>query len=265
MFSHLLGTAKIVGSCYGINFRRLYSGLKNTRRFFRDMRTYRAGLGSSHFPETQRYPIIFSDLAPQLADYEAAAGSSGGSYFFQDLWAARKIYLRKPVAHLDVGSRIDGFITHLLVFMDVTLVDIRKIESTVDGLHFVKADATTMDIFADNTQDSLSSLHAAEHFGLGRYGDPVDPDACFQFIRALQRVLKPGGRLYFSVPIGRERLVFNAHRIFSPITILEAFDGLSLVSFSTLTRGGNFIIDANPNDYLDKDYGFGFFETAAAS
>lgn len=215
---HVLGTTKNVGSSYGIDVSRLYTGLKSTRRFVRDMTTC-------------------------------------GSYFYQDLWAARKIYLRKPGAHLDIGSRIDGFIAYLLVFMDVTLVETREMESTVEGLHFVKADATAMDVFADNSQDSLSSLHAAEHFGLGRYGDPVDSDACFQFIRNLQRILKLGGRSYFSVPIGRERLVFNAQWIFFLITILEAFDELSLVSFSTVTRGGNFIIDANPNDYPDKEYG----------
>src|SRR5258708_12219402 len=83
-----------------------------------------------------------------------------------------------------------------------------------------------------------SSLHAGEHFGLGRYSDPVDLAACFEFMDALQRVLKPGGTLYFSVPVGRERLEFNAHRVFGPQTIIDCFSKLQLVSFSYVGEGG---------------------------
>ena len=76
--------------------------------------------------------------------------------------------------------------------------------------------------FADGSLESLSTLHAVEHFGLGRYGDPIHPDGWRRAAEALARVLAPGGRLYFSVPIGRERLVFNAHRVFSPERCLRA-------------------------------------------
>lgn len=80
---------------------------------------------------------------------------------------------------------------------------------------------------------SLSSLHAVEHFGLGRYGDRIDPTACFTAMRSLQRVVRKGGRLYFSVPIGKKDSVyFNSHRIFSLSTILKSFDEMDLVEFS---------------------------------
>ena len=42
----------------------------------------------------------------------------------------------------------------------------------------------------------MSALCSLEHFGLGRYGDPVDPEACFKCFENIQRKLKKGGRLY---------------------------------------------------------------------
>ena len=116
--------------------------------------------------------------------------------------------------------------------MPVTIVDIRELRSAVSGLDFVHADPTSLRQFDDGSIESLWSLHAVEHFGLGRYGDPVDPQAPFKVMEAFARVLAPGGSLYFSVPVGRERLVFNAHRIFAPSTIISALDGLKLLSFS---------------------------------
>ncbi len=157
-------------------------------------------------------------------------------------------------------SPVDGFVAHLLVFMDVSVVDLRAMSSPVLRLDFIRADATSMDMFETGSVDSLSSLHAAEHFGLGRYGDTVDPDACFVFMRNLERILGVGGRLWFSVPIGEDRVFFNAHRVFSPMTILEAFDGLSLVSFSAVTRQNSLAEDVRPESYLENGYKVGLFE-----
>jgi len=107
---------------------------------------------------------------------------------------------------------------------------------------------------------SLSSLHAAEHFGLGRYSDPVNPLACFDFMHALQRVLAPGGRLYFSVPVGRQRVEFNAHRIFAPQTIIDSFPKLHLISFSFVGDDGCLYLDAELAAAESCDYGCGLFE-----
>jgi SAM-dependent methyltransferase len=177
-----------------------------------------------------------------------------------DIWAARKIYDRRPAAHTDIGSRIDGFISHLLVFMPVTVIDIRALDSDIEGLRFISDDATNLAGFQDKSIDSLSCLHAAEHFGLGRYSDPIDPDACFKLINSLQRVLSKGGRLYFAVPIGRERVEFNAHRVFFARTIVEAFGELSLLSFSTVDDMGKFHKDANLEETDGMNYGCGLFE-----
>lgn len=211
------------------------------------------------------FRITFNDMFPILSDRDDTAGSVGGHYFHQDLWAARKIRERMPEQHIDIGSRIDGFITHLLVFMPVTVVDIRPLKSTVGGLTFLQDDATKLAQFPTGSVGSLSSLHVAEHFGLGRYSDPIDPDACFKFMKALERVLAPNGRLYFSVPCGRERVEFNAHRVFAPQTILDSFPGLQLVSFSAVGDDGNFYENADPAAVAKSELGCGLFEFTKAA
>jgi hypothetical protein len=111
----------------------------------------------------------------------------------------------------------------------------------------------------DDSVESLSSLHAVEHFGLGRYGDPLDPLACFTAMRAFARVLAPGGHLYFSVPIGVERVEFNAHRIFDPVRVLDTFAALELVEFNVIAGDGTFRAGVDPADFRDVADSTGLF------
>lgn len=225
--------------------RRMPSGL---RRFVRDLRRYRASGGD----------VAWRRVRPFLHDFDADAGEASGHYFHQDLWAARLIYERRPSHHLDIGSRIDGFVAHLLTFMPVTVIDVRPLPSQVVGLSFIQGDATDLSDVRSDSIESLSCLHAVEHFGLGRYGDPIDPDAPSKAIGAMARVLAPGGRLYLSAPIGAERVEFNAHRIFNPLTIPKE-SGLPLLSFAAIDDAGNLILDATPEDFGDAHYACGLF------
>ena len=243
---------------YGVNLGTLKTCLCNTPRYVRDYWRYRRLCNSNSYA-CSSFKAEIRKMVLCLTDFDDSAGDLG-TYFHQDLWAARKIYIARPSGHIDVGSRIDGFISHLLCFRDVTVIDIRCIESAVRGLSFMQADATTLSALESGSAESLSSLHAAEHFGLGRYGDPIDPDACFKFMDSLQRVLKVNGTLYFSVPIGNERLIFNAQRVFSPFTILERFKHLELVSFSAIVRGRGVIENAPLESYIKEHYSCGLFE-----
>jgi hypothetical protein len=224
-------------------------------RFIRDWRAYNE-LADPDSP----FAVRPHDWMPVLTEWDEDAGIRDAHYFHQDLWAARSVYRRSPSSHVDVGSRIDGFIAHLLTFMPVTVVDIRPLHSPVRGLEFVRCDATGLREFGDDSLMSLSSLHAVEHFGLGRYGDPVEPRAPFAAMEAFVRVLAPGGFLYLAVPVGRERLIFNAHRVFAPGTIISAMDGLELVSFSAVSDQGEFLEGIAPEAASAFEYGCGLYE-----
>ena len=84
-------------------------------------------------------------------------------------------------------------------------------------------------------------------------------------MRALARVLAPGGRLYFSVQIGRERLAFNAHQIFAPSTVVETLADLTLESFAVIDDEKRFREDAEPLDYRSAEQACGLFEFKKAA
>jgi Caenorhabditis protein of unknown function, DUF268 len=237
----------------GIDFDRLGRTIRGVPQFFGDLRRYKS-------TASDRFPIQLRYLKPMLYDFSEEAGVADRHYFYQDLWAARKIFAARPLSHFDIGSRIDGFVAHVLTFMPVCVMDIRPLTSEVSGLTFVQADATELANLDDDSVESLSCLHAAEHFGLGRYADPVDPTACFRAMAAMQRVLRPGGRLYFSAPVGTERLEFNAQRVFDPGTILTTFADLQLLNFAAVDDGGVFHPEADPNVFARAWSACGMFE-----
>ena len=224
-------------------------------RFVRDARTYRR-LSAN----TGAFPFAWAETQPMLADFAASAGSAGGHYFHQDLWAARRIFAARPRTHLDIGSRIDGFVAHVLTFMPVTVLDIRPLQSNVKGLTFVRGDICRMTGVPSDSIESLSCLHAIEHVGLGRYGDEVQPDGWMTALRECSRILAPGGRFYLGTPVGRERLNFNSGRVFSPATIVTALPALRLVSFSAVDDAGGIVEPADLEAFTSAEYACGLFE-----
>jgi SAM-dependent methyltransferase len=105
---------------------------------------------------------------------------------------------------------------------------------SIEGLSFIRADGTNLSSFSNCSIDSISSLHAIEHFGLGRYGDEIDPLAWKKVLWEIQRVLRVGGHAYISVPVGRKRVEFNGGRVFDPAQIRENLPLLELVEFSLI-------------------------------
>lgn len=161
----------------------------------------------------------------KLHDRYTDAGTMRGAYFHQDLLVAQRIFAAAPRRHIDVGSRIDGFVAHVASFRAIEIVDIRPVVSTAANIAFLQADAMRPDAIEPSICDSLSCLHVLEHFGLGRYGDPLDPLGHEKGMASLVRMLEPGGTLYLSVPIGPQKVLFNAHRRFHATTILDLAAG----------------------------------------
>lgn len=186
-------------------------------------------------------------------------GSVGGHYFLQDIWAAKKIYDAGIHHHVDIGSRIDGFVAHVLTFCHVEYVDIREIDSPFSNLIFKKGSILDLP-YQNDSIASLSCLHVIEHIGLGRYGDPIDPQGHEKAANELVRVLQPGGKLLIGTPIGIESLYFDAHRVFFVETVIQMFSKLKLVSFSFIDDEGKRIIDNPDTTYANNcKFGCGLF------
>jgi len=165
--------------------------------------------------------------------------------------------MNSPERHLDIGSRTDGFVAHVAVFREIEVIDIREQKSKVKNIIFRKADLMLLPVDMINTYDSISSLHAVEHFGLGRYGDPVDYNGYLKAITNITKILKSTGKFYFSVPIGKQRIEFNAHRVFSVRYLLELFkDTFKLESFSYIDDDGDFFENVElTQPEIDRNYG----------
>jgi SAM-dependent methyltransferase len=196
------------------------------------------------------------DSQPCLTD-RVVATPFDPHYFFQGAWLARKVAQCIPVQHVDVSSSVMT-IAALSGFVDTIFVDYRPLQVSLPGLDCRAGDITRLP-FADDSVESLSCLHVIEHIGLGRYGDALDPQGSLLAAKELQRVLLPGGNLYLSAPVGRERVCFNAHRVFAPDAVVSMFGGIDLVSFSCVDDAGNFVQDSTLQAANSNEYACGLF------
>jgi len=235
---------------FGIDPRRFGHAVTALREYWRGYRQIRIQIAGS-------VPIV---LTPYLHEQSESAGTATGHYFWQDLWVARRVLRASPARHVDIGSRVDGLITHLLVFREVDVVDVRPLSYAIPGLNFILDDATALKSLTDRSIESVSSLHAVEHFGLGRYGDQVDADGHIRGLQSLQRVLAPGGRLYLSFPIGAERVEYNGQRVLSPTLPLEVLGELTLESFVAIPGAGLPREDLSPRDLVGTSGWCGLYE-----
>jgi SAM-dependent methyltransferase len=237
---------------FGFYPARLATLVRRMPRFVRDGRNYRRA-------QRDRFPLRWLEVEPILTDFRDQAGVAFGHYFRQDLWAARRVHAALPAQHVDIGSRIDGFVAHVLSFMPVTVVDIRPLTSDIEGLTFRREDMRRLG-FPSDSLPSVSCLHAVEHVGLGRYGDPIDPQGWLTAMREMARVLSPGGRLYLGTPIGKERLAFNSERVFDPRTVVSTLSALRLVSFDAVDDRDRFVANADLAEFAQMRYSCGLFE-----
>ena len=248
----ILKPAAIVLSNAGLDPRRL-SQLRYLPRYLAQWRRFeRMGGAVAH-----AHPILF--------DYEEQAGAARGHYFHQDLLVASLIHRSNPARHIDVGSRIDGFVAHVASFRPIEVMDVRALHDTGHrNISFLRADLMDETTVQASAADSVSCLHALEHFGLGRYGDPVDPQGHIKGFNNLLKMLKTGGTLYVSFPIGRTTAVyFNAHRVFHPRDVLSwphHAQGIELLRFDYVDDGGMLHQDGQiaPSD-VRVNYGCGIY------
>jgi SAM-dependent methyltransferase len=146
-------------------------------------------------------------------------------------------------------------------FIPVKFYDYRPVDLQLNQLSTEYADLTSLP-FEDESIQSISCMHVVEHVGFGRYGDTLDPDGDLRAMGELQRVLADGGSLLFVVPVGRPRIMFNAHRIYSYEQILRYFSEIHLEEFALIpdrsdSRG--IIYDASQELADAQDYGCGCF------
>lgn len=242
-----------------INPKLTWASLKGWPAFRRDLKEMKRQLkGNKEFHISLLYPI--------LRERHESNGNLKSHYFHEDLVVAQRVFENKPQKHVDVGSRVDGFVAHVASFREIEVFDIRPQSASVKNIRFVTADFMNIPASLHNYTDSLSSLNVVEHFGLGRYGDPIDIDGDKKGLENMRKVLKSGGKFYLSVPIGPQRIEFNAHRVFSLKYLLELLKPhFNLDQFSFVDDRGDLHASVTLTDDLIANncgctFGFGIFE-----
>lgn len=230
---------------------RLLSAIRAWPGYVADRRRFREALGdiADDFSWGNELPILTEKI-------EASGGL--GAYLLQDLTVARWIREDAPTKHFDVGSRIDGFVCNVAAFREIEVIDIRPAPGEIPGVVFHRCDIMgKCPPEWENSMPSLSCLHTVEHFGLGRYGDPIDPYGHEKGLERLKAMVAPGRMFYLSTPIGTQRIEFNAHRIFAAATVLGWFaEGWEIGRF-TVIRDDATIWAEPPRDEVSVAGNFG--------
>lgn len=206
-----------------------------------------------------RFPIRWEDRYPCLDD-RTDTTSFDRHYVYHTAWAARILARTLPAEHVDIASYV-YFVALVSAFVPIKFYDYRPPEIKLRGLEVAHADLTALP-FPDASIRSLSCMHVVEHIGLGRYGDPLDPEGDLKAISELRRVLATTGDLIFVVPIGKPRVMFNAHRIYSYDQIIRYFYDLELVEFTLIpddARQGGLVEQPSKAMVESQLYGCGCF------
>jgi hypothetical protein len=212
-----------------ISIRNLNISWRMYLKYLDDWRSYRKLAGAEALSFDLSYPCLFEAIEQTPFD---------AHYLYQAVWAAGKIKDSEVVMHVDIGSDV-RFVSQLTCQSPTIFVDIRPVSLSLARFTCVSGDLLSLP-FKTRSIQSLSCLHVAEHVGLGRYGDKLNPKGTFEACRELARVLAPGGNLYFSLPVGKSGLYFNAHRVHNATQICSYFHDLDLVEFSLVDDLGNY-------------------------
>jgi len=235
----------------GLNPVLFFKSVRNFPRFIRELFLWK------------KYGGKITHIYPILGDYQEESGSASSQYFHQDLLIASYIYEDNPIRHVDVASRVDGFVAHVASFREIEVYDVRKLNCVHKNIIFRQVDFMNSSDKLKTT-DSLSCLHSLEHFGLGRYSDPINVNGLEDGVNNLIKMLKKSGKLYISVPIGLgDEVHFNAHRISHPETILKikrVKQELELINFDYVDDNGDLHTNRDITEVIDKiTYGLGIY------
>lgn len=240
-------------NCVSDRLRNVWSWFAFCHDFVRFRRMSRAASPSREFS------MYWRDRLPYLQDKHGTTGF-GRHYFYHLGWAARILAASNPKLHVDISSSVN-FCSIISAFIPVKFCEYHPPNVELDRLQVQSVDIRSLP-FKNESVESLSCMHVVEHIGLGRYGDRLEPQADVRAMHELERTVVRNGQLLLVVPVGRPRIVFNAHRVYGFEQITSCFAKMKLKEFALIPddpRQGGMIRDASPSLADKQVYGCGCF------
>jgi len=224
-------------------------------RFIRDYRRF--SQLASRAPA--RFDMRWSQRRPCLSD-QTVETAFDRHYVLHPAWACRVLAKNRPSLHIDISSSLH-FVTTASAFIPVDFYDYRPARLELSNLNSRRADLMKLP-FQDGSVESISCMHVIEHVGLGRYGDPLDPEGDLKAASELVRVVSPGGSLLMVVPVGMPQVQFNGHRIYTYELVMQMFRGLNLQQAALIPDSaleGDLMLAAPADAFNRQEYGCGCF------
>jgi len=228
---------------------RFFSPLFDIFRFIKTIKWYFWYIKDLFLFKKKWWKIKILDLYPILLDKTYNTGVDY-HYFYQQLWCFNEIIANKPEQHIDIGSTY-SMSWYIASITKAVFVDIRPINIDINNLFTIKWDIINLP-FKNNSIESLSCLHVIEHIWLWRYWDKLDVNWDIKWISELKRVLQKWWKLYFSTPIWKEKIQFNAHKIYHINTIIKYFNWLNLKKLNFVFDNWTVKYNADLNDISNK-------------
>ncbi len=194
--------------------------LRNCRRFIRNAYTYYRPVNVEYRRRQRRNLALFREAFPkktiieELVDRSSYGSHDVSAELIQFWFASNQLYTAKPKEILDIGSHV-SWLTGVGSNCRIKTIDVRSKKLLLDSEQFCLAEAQNLP-FADGCLDCVTSLCSLEHFGLGAYGDSIDPYGDIKALDEIARVLCQGGHFIFTTTVTKNEsyIVFNTRRVY---------------------------------------------------
>lgn len=193
-------------------------------------------------------PVFYS--REQISEFMAEVSQRKTKYYGPtDTWLYEMLE-KYPLKGKDVavlGSTIPWY-EAICIYSEaktVTTIEYNKLVTDHPNLSIMTVDEYEKD---KRKFDAILSISSFEHDGLGRYGDPIDPDGDLEAMKNAMEMLNPGGLLFLAVPVGVDSLVWNAHRIYGEIRFPMLIEGWDLIDSAGFYDGA-LRVDMGKNNY----------------
>jgi hypothetical protein len=228
---------------------------RNLPFIFRELYWY----GKDYYRFSRRYKNSYPLMLMPIFFEKTSHSAFDPHYTYQAWWAGAQIQKNKchQHPHIDISSNV-SFVAQLCAMTEVIQVEYRPPQLSLPALIKVSGDILCLP-FVDNSLFSVSCLHVVEHIGLGRYGDKINVNGCWQALTELERVMAPGGNLYLTVPVGKPGVFFNGCWVFDAMDIVEKMSSMMLVDFAWVDDHGNLFQTGHPKDTGLLTCGLGLF------
>ena len=140
-------------------------------------------------------------------------------------YGGASLMILNAVSKFNIMNKKVAVIGSISPWIEAILINFNNVVTTVEYnvpiIHSTKLNAVSYWDFkkADIKYDCIVTYSSVEHSGLGRHGDPLNPEGDLEAMVDIYNSLVDSGILIWGAPVGHDALVWNVHRIYGKIRL----------------------------------------------